>query len=221
MADIVVIGRQHLASEGAAGLSLRAVARDLGVVSSAVYRYVPSRDDLLTLLVVDAYTELGAAVTHAEAAVARDDLRGRWRALAGAVRGWAITEPGRYGLVFGAPVPGYHAPAERTTGPGTQVIGLLLGLAADAEAAGASPARSSKELCPSLLNDAERVCADAGLDVSAPMLVAAVLVWVSLFGAVSFEVFGQYGPDTFGDPAAAFNALVDLLGGILGLDADD
>jgi len=95
MADIVVIGRQHLATEGAAGLSLRAVARDLGVVSSAVYRYVPSRDDLLTLLVVDAYTELGDTAARVEAAVDRTDLPGRWRALSGAVRGWALAEPSR------------------------------------------------------------------------------------------------------------------------------
>ncbi len=220
MADIVVIGRQHLATEGAAGLSLRAVARDLGVVSSAVYRYVPSRDDLLTLLVVDAYTELGDTVARAEAAVDRTDLPGRWLALSGAVRGWALAEPSRCGLVFGAPVPGYHAPAEQTTGAGTQVIGLLLSLAADAEAAGATPARPSGELPPSVLKDAARVRADFGLDVSEKMLVAAVLAWVSLFGAVSFEVFGQYGPGTFGDPTAVFDTLVDLLAGLLGLDAD-
>ena len=64
-AAIVEIGRKHLVTEGAAGLSLRAVARDLGMVSSAVYRYVQSRDDLLTLLVVDAYTELADAVLNA------------------------------------------------------------------------------------------------------------------------------------------------------------
>ena len=65
LADITRIGRDHLAADGAAALSLRAVARDLGVVSSAVYRYVKSRDELLTLLVVDAYNELGDAVDAA------------------------------------------------------------------------------------------------------------------------------------------------------------
>ncbi len=217
MADIIVIGREHLATEGAAGLSLRAVARDLGVVSSAVYRYVPSRDDLLTLLVVDAYTELGDTAARAEAAVDRADLPGRWRALATAVRGWALAEPSRYGLVFGAPVPGYHAPAEQTTQPGTQVIGLLLSLAADAEAAGAIPRQAGGAPPAALLDDAARVRADTGLAVSEAMLIAGVLAWVALFGAVSFEVFGQYGRDTFGDPTAVFDILVELLGGVLGL----
>src|SRR3954468_9757306 len=65
--EIVEVGRRHLVTEGAAGLSLRAVARDLGMVSSAVYRYVASRDDLLTLLLVDAYSELAAGVDGAAA----------------------------------------------------------------------------------------------------------------------------------------------------------
>src|ERR687897_2150882 len=80
--DIVRIGREHLATEGAAALSLRAVARDLGLVSSAVYRYVASRDELLTLLVVDGYDELGDAVDAALAPVDRDDHVGRVVAIA-------------------------------------------------------------------------------------------------------------------------------------------
>jgi hypothetical protein len=95
------------------------VARDLGVVSSAVYRYVASRDDLLTLLVVDGYDELGDAVDAAVARVDPADHRGRLMAIGRAVRTWAVAEPATYALLFGSPVPGYHAPAERTTGPGT------------------------------------------------------------------------------------------------------
>ena len=96
------------------------------MVSSAIYRYVRSRDDLLTLLVVDGYDELGDAVDEAEGAIARDDFRGRFLAIGRAVREWALREPATYALLFGSPVPGYQAPAERTTGPGTRVIGALV-----------------------------------------------------------------------------------------------
>ena len=95
-AEIVRAGRAQLATDGAAALSLRAVARELGMVSSAVYRYVASRDELLTLLVVDAYDELAGAV---EAAVARrraGDYQGRLLAAGHAVRDWAVAEPARY-----------------------------------------------------------------------------------------------------------------------------
>src|SRR5688572_29714144 len=102
MRDIVRIGREHLATEGAAALSLRAVARDLGLVSSAVYRYVASRDELLTLLVVDGYDELGDAVDAALEQVDRADHAGRLRAIGRAVREWALAEPATYALLFGS-----------------------------------------------------------------------------------------------------------------------
>ena len=137
MRDIVRIGREHLATEGAAALSLRAVARDLGLVSSAVYRYVASRDELLTLLVVDGYDELGDAVDAALEPVDRDDHVGRVVAIARATRAWALAEPATYALLFGSPVPGYEAPAEQTTGPGTRVVGRLVEVWEDAWQAGA------------------------------------------------------------------------------------
>ena len=106
MRDIVRIGREHLATDGAAALSLRAVARDLGLVSSAVYRYVASRDELLTLLVVDGYDELGDAVDAALAGVDRSDHAGRMAAIGRAVRAWGLADPATYALLFGSPVPG-------------------------------------------------------------------------------------------------------------------
>src|SRR3954454_5777737 len=76
--EIKDIARRQLAIDGSAGLSLRAVAREVGMVSSAVYRYFPSRDDLLTALIIDAYDAVGAAATAAESHVRRSDLMGRW-----------------------------------------------------------------------------------------------------------------------------------------------
>jgi len=121
-AQIIEVGRRHLVSDGAAGLSLRAIAREIGLVSSAVYRYVASRDDLLTLLLVDAYTELADAVDAAGAGVPSGDWVERLLAMAHAARRWAIDQPARWALLYGSPVPGYRAPAELTVGPGTRVI---------------------------------------------------------------------------------------------------
>ena len=112
---VLQIGRRHLTEYGAAALSLRAVTRDLGMVSSAVYRYVESRDELLTLLVVDAYTELGDVVDARLAELHRAAWDTRVLAVCVAVRAWAVREPARYALLYGSPVPGYEAPGERTT----------------------------------------------------------------------------------------------------------
>jgi len=220
LADITRIGRSHLATEGAAALSVRAVARDLGVVSSAIYRYVRSRDDLLTLLVVDGYDELGDAVDAAEGAIARDDFRGRFLAIGRAVRAWALREPATYALLFGSPVPGYQAPAERTTGPGTRVIGALVRVWDDAHVAGVVEAASPTPRIPrTLAADARRVRDELGLTTPDDLLLRGVLGWAALFGCVSFEVFGQYGADTFSAPDDLFEHQLELLAATTGLPA--
>src|SRR6201995_5082035 len=135
--QIIELGRQHLVTDGAAGLSLRANARDLGMVSSAVYRYVASRDDLLTLLLVDAYSELADAVD--EAAAGGGPWRDQLLAMARTARAWAVDQPARWALLYGSPVPGYHAPRERTVGPGTRVVGALFDAIGAGIAAGDIP----------------------------------------------------------------------------------
>jgi AcrR family transcriptional regulator len=127
--------RRQLAASGAGGLSLRAVARELGMVSSALYRYYPSRDDLLTALIIDAYNALGAAAEGAIAGQAGAGqampARARWTAACHAVRGWALANPHEYALIYGSPVPGYRAP-EATIGPAARVPLAFVGILSDA-----------------------------------------------------------------------------------------
>ena len=140
-ARVLEIGRQHLAEHGAAGLSLRAVTRDLGMVSSAVYRYVANRDELLTLLLVDAYGAQADAVQAAVTSAADQRWPDRLLAASHAFRAWAVAEPSRYALLYGSPVPGYAAPPEVTIEPGTRVIGILLALVAEGVTRGDVPDR--------------------------------------------------------------------------------
>ena len=195
--DILRIGRDHLVASGPGGLSLRAVARDLGVVSSAVYRYVRSRDDLLTLLVVDAYTELADTV---DAAVAdAGDPRDRMVAAGRAMRTWALAEPARWALLYGTPVPGYEAPGEQTTGPGTRVMARVVAIAATMTPA---PVDSVPQ---SLGADFDRIRAEFAIPVDDAALIRALSLWSTTVGAISSEVFGQYGRDTFSDTDALFD----------------
>ena len=208
-AQIIELGRRHLVTEGAAGLSLRAVARDLGMVSSAVYRYVASRDDLLTLLLVDAYSELADAVDRAGAAAG-----GSWSdqllAMAHAARGWAIDQPARWALLYGSPVPGYHAPRERTIGPGTRVVAALFGAVGTGIAAGAITGSNVAAGQP-LSSDFDRVRAEFDFGGDDAAVAKCFLLWAGLVGAISLEVFGQYGADTLADPKAVFDSSVRLL----------
>src|SRR4051794_2735735 len=106
-AEIKDTARRHMAESGAPALSLRAVARDLGMVSSAVYRYFDSRDALLTALIVDAFDAVGETAEGAVVGLPHD-VRVRWRAAARSIRDWALAHPHDYALVYGSPVPGYE-----------------------------------------------------------------------------------------------------------------
>jgi len=187
-AAILETARIHLARQGAGGLSLRAVARDVGMVSSALYRYFDSRDALLTALIVDAYDSLGEAVEAAEGACDRRDLRGRWQAIARATRAWATADPHQYALVYGSPVPGYAAPQD-TIAPATRVTRLLADLLVDVALAGLAPVE--EHLPPAVVEAVDPARAYTGERVSPDLMVRGLMAWTYLFGAVSFELFGQ------------------------------
>ncbi|HYN71238.1 MAG TPA: TetR/AcrR family transcriptional regulator, partial [Nakamurella sp.] len=123
---ITAEARQQIAEHGADGLSLRAIARELGMASSALYRYFPSRDDLLTALIIEAYTALGDAIEAADARVDPSDVTRRWLAMCRTVRAWAWRQPHEYALLYGSPVPGYRAPAD-TIDPAARIPLALLG----------------------------------------------------------------------------------------------
>lgn len=210
--DIVEVGRAHLATDGAAGLSLRAIARDLGMVSSAVYRYVASRDDLLTLLLIDAYTDLADAVDEAgDGAV---DWRARLTAQARAARAWALGDPARWALLYGSPVPGYHAPSERTVGPGTRVVGSLFATIAEGIAAAEIPS-SAVAVGGATSTDFDGLRDEFGFAGDDAAVMKCLTLWGGLVGAISLEVFGQYGADTFTDADAVFDGQLRLLIGLL------
>src|ERR1700729_3765226 len=104
MQEIKDEARRQIAQEGAPSLSLRAIARHLDMVSSGIYRYFKSRDELLTALIVDAYEAVGSRVEEADARCERVDFAGRWSACCHAVRIWALAQPHEYALIYGSPV---------------------------------------------------------------------------------------------------------------------
>jgi AcrR family transcriptional regulator len=204
---ILASARAQLATDGPAALSVRAVARDVGMASSAVYRYFASRDDLLTALLVACFDEQGEAVEQAEAAVDRADLGGRWSAVAQAFRQWAAEHPWDYALLYGSPVPGYVAP-EQTIGPATRVTRVLMDLLADATAQGAPS--SGPGPGPEFHAAVAGVRAFAGGDVPDDLLLAGLAAWSGLVGGVTLELFGHL-DNAVDDREAWFDALVRRL----------
>ncbi|KUO22601.1 TetR/AcrR family transcriptional regulator [Streptomyces dysideae] len=184
--------RTQVLAEGAARLSLRAVARELGMASSALYRYFPSRDDLLTALIVDAYDAVGMA---AEQALDKSGPAGtvqEWIAVCQAVRRWALAHPHEYALIYGSPVPGYTAPSD-TVGPASRVVLVLFSIAASAHAAGVLEVSTETDVSADGIGpDARQLVRESGHDLPAAAVPGLAAVWAQLFGLLSFEVFGRF-----------------------------
>lgn len=219
-ARIVEIGNRMLDEDGVDSLSLRAIARELGIVSSAVYRYVKTRDELLTILIADAFTSLADTV---DAALGQERSV---EALGLAMLAWSRRYPQRWALIYGTPIAAYQAPREVTVEPGTRVMATLVQLVAAAESgdrAGSGsrdPAGSdsgdqaeadddtvpgedagSRRPCattsPELSPGIARLAAELetlGLDVGPEETIAAITAWVSIIGLISSLRFGQFGP---------------------------
>ena len=207
--------RRQLAVEGPQKLSLRAVARELGMASSALYRYFPSRDDLLTALIIEAYDALGGAVERAAGAVRpRSDTRARWRAAATTVRAWARSHPHEYALLYGTPVPGYSAPQE-TVAPAARVALVLTGLLQDTVGRFEIPA-PVRPLRGPLAEQMAGLAAGVAPGLPPALLARGIAAWAQLYGMVSFELFGHFVGSA--DPADAFFAhTVEEIADFLGL----
>ena len=212
---IVDAGRARLATEGPAGLSLRAVARDVGMVSSAVYRYVPSRDALLTALIIDAYDALGLAAEQAEAGVDRADVTARWRAIGRGARDWAVAHPQEWALVFGSPVIGYAAPSD-TIASATRIPALLVALLHDAREAGVRLPDGAVD--DGLLQTIRPVAEFFGEEVPPETTVRGLMAWTWLTGSISHQLFGHR-HDVVADDALFFDAELDRMADFLGLGA--
>ena len=185
--EIKRLSREQIAREGPTSLSLRAVSRELGMASSAIYRYYPSRDHLLTALIIDSYDALGAAVERADALVERTDLRNRWRAIAVALRAWARERPSEYALLFGTPVPGYAAPTD-TIGPATRYSAVLVSLLVDIHATARAAASR-----PPAGRGRRAATAGAGASGASGGSVASWATWASsASGAVTPALTAQY-----------------------------
>jgi AcrR family transcriptional regulator len=99
--EIKNTARRQIAEDGAANLSMGAIARAMGMTPPALYRYFDSRDALVDTLIVEAYDSLGEAMEASGAALTQKDFYGRFLAIACTYRRWAVEHPEDYALMFG------------------------------------------------------------------------------------------------------------------------
>lgn len=204
----------QLASGGGAALSLRAIARDMGMASSALFRYFRNRDALLTALIIDSYSSLAEAAETAESRAHETSVEDRWVAIAHGVRDWAVAHPHEYALIFGSPIPGYAAPPG-TIAPATRVPLLLVDLLADLVSSGSYDVGAHPEPSEAVQRALDPVRAVMPVGAPSDLMVRGLMAWTYLFGAVSFELFGHR-HNVIADHEAFFDHEVRRLASMLG-----
>jgi AcrR family transcriptional regulator len=203
---IKATSRRLLAEKGAPALSLREVAREMDLVSSALYRYFATRDDLLTALIVDAYNDLGGFAERAQRRSDSKDSRQQLHAAASAIRTWAKRNPNEYALLYGSPVPGYEAPQYTVTSAAR--VAMVLGSIV-VEAWRTAPTPRVNKSATSLRGVLERQALDESMPgVPEHVRVLAMMMWSQIFGCISFELFGHY-KGSVRSASRFFNIVVD------------
>ena len=177
---------RQLAESGPAGLSVSAIGKQLGVSGPALYRYFASRDELLTELVIDAYHDLADALADAVGQVPSSQAQAQLEALARSYRAWALAQPHRYRLLFGPPLPGYDAHAQRLVEAAQRAMNVLTGILPGlGETTQAPPGQP-------LASQLSTWARGHGLGLDPATALQAVLIWSRLHGFVSLEIAGNF-----------------------------
>ncbi|MYU15526.1 TetR/AcrR family transcriptional regulator [Streptomyces sp. SID8361] len=217
-AVIKTTARQLLVKLGAGGLSLDAVARDSGLALSEVEAVYPHRDDLLTALLIDAYDDSAAAMEQADAAARETGASAGARLLAAtrALRRWSFANPGEFTLVYGSPVPDYHAPQD-TVPPASRTPAVLAGIVRSALEAGELTApRREVPGPPLLLPEAVQLFGGTPEAPYADLIERGIVLWSNLIGLLVFQVFSRT-HDSVRDEAAFFDYAIAVAAEGIGL----
>jgi AcrR family transcriptional regulator len=194
LTEIKSLAWAQIAESGAAALSLRGIARDMGMTSSALYRYFASRDQLLIALARDGFTSLADALEATEAAALKrsEPLNERFLRTVGAYRAWCLAHPSEYALMFGTPVPGFAVEGpeiEEEMIRGVDVLfrvmitGVQSGVLRPPPLTGPGASKVRAKL--------RRWQAHEGEVLPPAALAACLFAWNQLHGAIALEVFGH------------------------------
>lgn len=200
---------RQIGENGAASLSLRAIARQLHITAPAIYNHYPNRDDLVTSLIVDAYTSLGDGQFAALQGLPVDEHAGRLGALGLAYRDWALAYPQRYMLIFGSPIPGYHCPPESSMPAAARSLSALIGVLEAARRAGVLQPEGDPHLPANLRQQLAAWQASHAVE-DAYVLYLALVIWSRVHGLVMLEIDHQY-PLFVQDPGLIFRREVDMI----------
>lgn len=214
--QIKAAARRQMAQHGTAGLSLRGIARELGITAPAIYNYFPRLDDLITALIVDAFTDLAEAMEAADVAVPSDRPADHIWALCLTYREWAMAHPTDFQLIGGNPIPGYHAPEELTIPLARRPFLGMFRWFVSAHASGELTIPAEYATVPASMTEGVAAWRQmSGIEVPDPLMGLLMSGWARIYGLTALEMYHHLQP-LVGDAAALYryeiNALLNSLG---------
>jgi AcrR family transcriptional regulator len=214
--EIKRVARAQMAEHGTAGVSLRGIARALEITAPAIYNYYPRLDDLLTALIVDAFSDLAVALEEAAASAPGGTNRDRIFAASLRYRTWALERPVEFQLIYGNPIPGYAAPFEITAPLARRPFATLGRYFVAAWQSGElSLPYDTANVPESITQHMEIWRRETGTEAPTEPLYAFIVAWTRLHGMVTLELFHHTQP-AIGDTEALYrhevNAYLDQLG---------
>jgi len=207
--EIKTVARRQMGQSGTAGLSLRAIAREMEITAPAIYNYFPSLDALITALIIDGFAGLAEALEQAGTASSGATAVARLRAVLLEYRQWAVEHPVEFQLIYGNPIPGYVAPAEITV-PLVQrgFVALAHPLVA-AWDAGEVRLPMAYAAMPATVLPAIRLIREQFAPPYPDGLIYALIVaWTRIHGMITLELF-HHTPPTVGDAEAFYQHEVE------------
>lgn len=220
--EITQTARRILVEEGPHAVTLRAIAREMGMTAPALYRYFDSHQELLRHLVGDLFNELTDDIDRAIHGVSEDPLKVRILAASVEFRRWALEHRREYSLLFGTPLPGREAgdQTDWTAECGQRFGRTFIELFLELWHTKPFPVPDDDDIDPGLRAQMERYRDHHGVH-SLPLGVIVVFLncWIRLQGFVTLEVFGHLA-FALDDSGPMFELLMHDLAEHLGLTHD-
>jgi AcrR family transcriptional regulator len=189
--EILSAAWKQIGEQSVTSLSLRAIAREMGVTAPALYRYFPSRDDLVTVLIIEAFNSFSASLEASRDACKLDDHIARFRVVCKAYFQWALSNPQKYALIFGTPVPGYVL--DERAGPAAQRGFLVLqNVIGEAHAAGKISGDAVAVRLPAALKSQYEVLKKYGMPYTSIVTHLALSAWSIVHGMTSLYLYGYF-----------------------------
>lgn len=181
---------QQVAENGIGSLSLRGIARELGITAPAIYNYFPRRDDLINALVMEAFGSFADALETASNDHDPNDHAGRYLALGYAYRAWALSHPRHYMFIFGTPIESVNFTPEvgLTSIRSFLVLMSVIGDALDAGAI--RPAAGYVRISP-IMAAHTKLFDELGISYAPEVFYLAMETWSFIHGLVSLELVGH------------------------------